>query len=117
MQTAGRPPPATPGTAARAADAPLPRIDRVPATAYIAAMALRDLLLPPDKRLRQVSEPVKKIDAGIRKLIEDMLQTMYDARGIGLAATQVGTPERIITMDPAKKEVPKTAQLSSNPEV
>ena len=59
-------------------------------TAYIAAMALRDILILPDKRLRQVSEPVKKIDAGIRKLVEDMFETMYDAPGIGLAAIQVG---------------------------
>src|SRR5438128_11696128 len=108
MQTAGRPPPATPGTAARAADAPLPRIDRVPATAYIATMALRDILILPDKRLRQVSDPVKKIDAGIRKLIEDMFEAMYDAPGLGLAAIQVGPPKRIIPTDRAKKERPNT---------
>src|SRR5438128_6989986 len=117
MQTAGRPPPATPGTAARAADTPLVRIDRVPATAYIATMALRDILILPDKRLRQVSDPVKKIDAGIRKLIEDMFETMYDAPGIGLAAIQVGTPKRIITMDLAKKEEPKNPQVFINPEI
>src|SRR6476646_1688175 len=80
------------------------RIDRFRSTAYIAAMALRDILILPDKRLRQACEPVKKIDAGIRKLIEDMFETMYDAPGIGLAAIQVGTPKRIITMDLAKKE-------------
>src|SRR2546430_3478095 len=114
MQTAGRPPPATPGTAARAADAPLPRIDRVPATAYIAAMALRVILILPDKRLRQVSEPVKKIDAGIRTLVEDMLETMYDAPGIGLAAIQVGTPKRVVTMDLAKKDDPKNPQVFVN---
>src|SRR5262249_26573449 len=70
-------------------------------------MALRDILILPDKRLRQVSEPVKKIDAGIRKLIEGMFQTMYHAPGIGLAAIQVRAPKRIITMDLAKKEGPK----------
>ncbi|HKF09523.1 MAG TPA: peptide deformylase, partial [Xanthobacteraceae bacterium] len=86
-------------------------MDRVPPTAYIAPMALRDILILPDKRLRQVSEPVKKIDAGIRKLIEDMFETMYEAPGIGLAAIQVGTPKRIITMDLAKKEEPKNPQV------
>src|SRR5436189_20743 len=50
------------------------RIDRVPATAYIATMAMRDILILPDKRLRQVSDPVKKIDASLRKLIEDMVE-------------------------------------------
>ena len=93
------------------------RIDRFPPTAYIAAMALRDILILPDKRLRQVSEPVKKIDAGIRKLVEDMLETMYDAPGIGLAAIQVGTPKRVVTMDLAKKEEPKNPQVFINPEI
>jgi peptide deformylase len=93
------------------------RIDRVPATAYIAAMALRDILVLPDKRLRQVSDPVKKIDAGVHKLVEDMFETMYEAPGIGLAAIQVGTPKRVITMDLAKKEEPKNQQVFINPEI
>src|SRR5262245_66244461 len=80
-------------------------------------MALRDILILPDKRLRQVSDPVKKIDAGVRKLIEDMFETMYDAPGIGLAAIQVGTPRRIITMDLAKKEEPKKPQVFINHEL
>lgn len=92
-------------------------IDRVPATAYIATMTVRDILILPDKRLRRVSDPVKKIDAGVRKLVEDMFETMYDAPGIGLAAIQVGTPKRVITMDLAKKEEPKNPQVFINPEV
>ena len=71
-------------------------------------MALRDIIILPDKRLRLVSEPVKKIDADIRTLVDDMFETMYDAPGIGLAAIQVGTPKRVVTMDLAKKEEPKT---------
>jgi peptide deformylase len=67
--------------------------------------------------LRQVSEPVKKIDAGIRKLVEDMFETMYEAPGIGLAAIQVGEPKRVITMDLAKKEEPKDPQVFINPEI
>jgi peptide deformylase len=96
---------------------PMRRIDRFPATAYIASMALRDILTLPDKRLRQVSDPVKKIDAGVRKLVEDMFETMYDAPGIGLAAIQVGAPKRIITMDLAKKEEPRKPQVFINPEI
>ncbi len=80
-------------------------------------MALRDILILPDKRLRQVSEPVRKIDAGIRKLVEDMLETMYDAPGIGLAAIQVGAPKRVVTLDLAKKEEPKSPLIFINPEI
>jgi len=93
------------------------RIDPLPATAYIASMALRDILTLPDKRLRQVSDPVKKIDAGVRTLVEDMFETMYDPPGIGLAAIQVGAPKRIITMDLAKKEEPRKPQVFINPEI
>jgi peptide deformylase len=92
-------------------------MDRFSATAYIAAMALRPILILPDKRLRKVSEPVKKIDAAIRKLVEDMFETMYDAPGIGLAAVQVGVTKRVVTMDLAKKEEPKSPQVFVNPEI
>src|SRR5262249_60161970 len=70
------------------------RIDRVPATAYIATMALRDILVLPDKRLRQVSDPVKKIDAGVRKLVEDMCATMHEAPGTAPAPFQTAPPKR-----------------------
>jgi peptide deformylase len=80
-------------------------------------MALREILILPDKRLRQVSEPVKKIDAGIRTLVDDMFESMYDAPGIGLAAIQVGAPKRVVTMDIAKKEEPKAPQVFINPEI
>ena len=80
-------------------------------------MAVREILILPDKRLRKVSEPVKKIDAGIRKLVDDMLETMYDAPGIGLAAIQIGISKRVVTMDLAKKEEPKNPQVFINPEI
>src|SRR5499433_263373 len=80
-------------------------------------MARREILILPDKRLRQVSEPVKKIDGEIRTLVEDMFESMYDAPGIGLAALQVGTPKRVVTMDLAKKEEPKAPQVFINPEI
>jgi peptide deformylase len=92
-------------------------VDPLGTTAYIAAMAVREILILPDKRLRKVSEPVKKIDAGIRKLVDDMLETMYDAPGIGLAAIQIGTSKRVVTMDLAKKEEPKNPQVFINPEI
>jgi len=93
------------------------RIDRFPTTAYIAAMALCDIIILPDKRLRLVSEPVKKIDKDIRKLVEDMFETMYDAPGIGLAAVQVGVPRRVITMDLSKKDEQQQPRVLINPEV
>ena len=80
-------------------------------------MAVREILILPDKRLRQVEEPVKKIDAGIRKLIDDMFETMYEAPGIGLAATQVGVKKRVFTIDLAKKEEPKNPQVFINPQI
>jgi peptide deformylase len=86
-------------------------------TAYIAAMALRDIIILPDPRLRIVSNPVQTIDAETRRLIEDMFATMYDAPGIGLAAIQVGVPKRIITLDLAKKDEPAQPQVFINPEI
>jgi peptide deformylase len=80
-------------------------------------MALREIIKLPDKRLRLVSEPVKRIDAGIRKLVEDMFETMYDAPGIGLAAIQVGVQKRVITVDLAKKEGTQEPRVFINPEL
>src|SRR4030095_7819831 len=68
------------------------------------AMALREIIILPDKELRLVSKPVEKVTADIRKLADDMFETMYDAPGIGLAAIQVAQPVRLITMDLAKKD-------------
>jgi peptide deformylase len=80
-------------------------------------MAVRDILILPDKRLRLASKPVAKIDAATKQLVEDMFDTMYDAPGIGLAAIQIGEPRRIVTMDLAKKDEPKAPQVFINPEV
>ena len=62
-------------------------------------MALLNILRYPDPRLHKVAKPVAAVDARIRKLIDDMLETMYDAEGVGLAATQVDVHERVIVMD------------------
>ncbi len=80
-------------------------------------MAIRDILILPDKRLRQVSEPVKKVTAEIKKLVEDMFETMYAAPGIGLAAIQVGVPKRVVTMDLAKREGETEPHVFINPEI
>ena len=93
------------------------RIDRALGPAYIAAMALRDILKIPDKRLRLVSEPVKRVDAGIRALADDMFETMYDAPGIGLAAIQIGVAKRVVVMDLSKKDEAQKPQVFINPEI
>jgi peptide deformylase len=93
------------------------RIDRATPCPYIAAMAVRDILIIPDKRLRLKSEAVKAIDKPLRVLIDDMFETMYAAPGIGLAAIQIGVPQRVVTMDLAKKDEPKQPQVFINPEV
>jgi peptide deformylase len=80
-------------------------------------MAVREILILPDKRLRLTSEPVKQIDAGIRKLVDDMFETMYKAPGIGLAAIQVGVAKRVITLDLSKKEDNHRPHVFLNPEV
>ena len=67
-------------------------------------MAIREIIILPDKKLRLVSKPVEKVTAEVRKLADDMLETMYDAPGIGLAAIQVAQPLRLITMDLAKRD-------------
>ncbi|MEM7693290.1 MAG: peptide deformylase [Pseudomonadota bacterium] len=67
-------------------------------------MALRDILILPDPVLRKVSAPVADVSDGVRALAKDMLETMYDAPGIGLAAPQVGVLERVVVCDIAQRE-------------
>ncbi|MFT0861730.1 peptide deformylase [Ancylobacter sp. G4_0304] len=62
-------------------------------------MSIRPLVIIPDSRLRLVSEPIARVNAKTRALVEDMFETMYDAPGIGLAAIQIGVPERVVTID------------------
>jgi peptide deformylase len=81
------------------------------------AMAIREILILPDKRLRKRSEPVTKIDIAVRKLVDEMFETMYDAPGIGLAAVQIGAMKRVVTLDLAKKDEPRKPQVYINPEV
>ena len=62
-------------------------------------MALLDILEYPDERLRTIAKPVAEVNDDIRKIVDDMLETMYDAKGVGLAATQVNIHQRIVVMD------------------
>src|SRR6516162_4574042 len=80
-------------------------------------MALREIIKLPDRRLRLVSAPAKRIDAELRGLVDDMFATMYDAPGIGLAAIQIGVPKRVIVMDLAKKDDPKAPRVFVNPQL
>ena len=79
---------------------------------------IRPILIHPDPRLKKVCEPVGEITADLRKLAEDMLQTMYDAPGVGLAAPQVGVLKRLVVMDCVKQaDVPPRPIVLFNPEV
>lgn len=80
-------------------------------------MALLPILAYPDPRLRTVAEPVKAIDETILKLIDDMFETMYDAKGIGLAATQIDRHLQIVVMDLAKEGETPAPQVFINPVV
>ena len=78
-------------------------------------MAIRTIITEPNKLLRQVSKPVTKVGKEEQKLMKDMLETMYAANGIGLAAIQVGIPIRIIVMDICKEENKKEPRYFVNP--
>jgi peptide deformylase len=80
-------------------------------------MAKRDIIILPDPLLRKVSESVKTVDAPTRKLLDDMLETMYDAPGIGLAAVQIGVPRRLVVIDTAKEGEEKQPLFFVNPEI
>ena len=78
-------------------------------------MGIKTILTEPDKLLRQVSKPVEKVGDIERELMKDMLDTMYIAKGIGLAAIQIGVPKRIIVLDISKEENKKNPMYFVNP--
>ena len=91
-------------------------------------MSIRTIIEVPDKRLKTISQAVAKFDDSTRALMDDMLETMYAAHGIGLAAIQVGTPARVIVMDlserddapqdfPDAPETSETPEAPKNPEI
>ena len=78
-------------------------------------MAVKSILTEPNKLLRQVSKPVDRVGKEEQQLMDDMLETMYAANGIGLAAIQIGVPKRIIVMDISKDENKKEPRYFVNP--
>ena len=80
-------------------------------------MALLSIITAPDKRLKVKSIPVERVDDDMRKLMDDMLETMYDAPGIGLAAPQIGVTKCIIVLDPARNDEKPQPYFMANPEV
>src|SRR6516225_2361853 len=80
-------------------------------------MAVLPIITAPDPRLKLVAKPVDKVDAGTRRLMDDMLDTMYGSIGIGLAAPQVGVAQRVIVIDVAREgEKPKPMRIA-NPKI
>ena len=80
-------------------------------------MSIRPLVILPDSKLRLISEPIKEVTNEIRRLADDMLETMYDAPGVGLAAIQIGMPLRMVTMDVSKSEDEHQPLVLINPEI
>ena len=78
-------------------------------------MAIKNIITEPNKILRQISKPVESVKKEEQKLMDDMLETMYFAKGIGLAAIQIGVPKRIIVMDISKDEKKKNPMFFVNP--
>jgi peptide deformylase len=80
-------------------------------------MAVLPIITLPDPILRKISDPVERVDSAVVKLMDDMLETMYDAPGIGLAAIQVGVAQRIVVLDAADEGAPPSPLVMANPEI
>ena len=80
-------------------------------------MSIRPVVTLPDAKLRLVSRPVDAVDNEVRATLDDMIETMYDAPGIGLAAVQIGDLRRLVVVDIAKEDSPKTPLFLVNPEI
>ena len=86
---------------------------------FPARMSLRHIIILPDPKLRLVSKPIERVDDPLTKLIDDMIETMHEAPGIGLAAIQVAEPIRLLVVDVAQKDKnePPAPQVFINPEI
>jgi peptide deformylase len=80
-------------------------------------MTIKPLIILPDPILRQVSAPIEQVDSDVLALADDMLETMYDAPGIGLAAVQIGVPRRLLVVDVSRDGEEKTPLVIINPEI
>lgn len=97
--------------------APRQAVDRRGPLDYPKGMSIRPILIHPDPRLKKVAERVETVDDDLRRLIDDMLETMYDAPGVGLAAPQIGLSTRLFVMDVAPKDEPPEPMALINPEI
>lgn len=80
-------------------------------------MSVLPIITLPDPVLRKISDPVERIDEAVVKLMDDMLETMYAASGVGLAAVQVGVPKRIMVVDASENDSPRQPIAMANPEI
>lgn len=80
-------------------------------------MAVRTIIHYPDPRLKEISKPVTEFDAELKQLADDMVETMYDAPGVGLAAPQIAVLKRLIVMDCSGKEEPADLLVAVNPQI
>ncbi len=96
---------------------PSPMSDYVTLALAGTFMSIRPIIILPDPKLRLVSEAVGTVTPDLRALIDDMFETMYDAPGIGLAAIQIGIPQRIVTVDTARQDEPKKPLALINPQI
>lgn len=80
-------------------------------------MTIKPLIILPDPLLREKSKPVEQVDAEIVRLADDMLETMYDAPGIGLAAIQIGVPRRMLVIDISREDEERKPVVFINPEI
>jgi peptide deformylase len=106
------PPPVYPALRAASVNLDPPR-----RRAYLTGMAKRPILIAPDPRLKAVAKDVKKVDGEVRRLVDDMLETMYGAEGIGLAAVQIGVAQRVIVMDLEQKDGKNNPRVFINPKI
>ncbi len=84
---------------------------------YLTGMAVREVLVAPDPRLKVKAKPVGRVDDSVRTLMDDMVETMYAAKGIGLAAPQIGVDKRVIVMDLAREGEPPAPRKFVDPEI
>src|SRR5437764_13662528 len=92
-------------------------IDGCEGAAYLGFMALLPIITAPDPRLKIKATPVAQVDPKVRRLMDDMLETMYHSIGIGLAAPQVGATQRVLVVDVAREGEPPQPMRIANPEI
>jgi peptide deformylase len=80
-------------------------------------MTVREIITLPDPKLRLISKPIERVDGDLRRLMDEMLETMYEAPGIGLAAIQIREPIRLLVADPGPKDAPRAPMCLINPEI